>query len=243
MHPLPAPPYRPGPYAELLGALARHPAMLRVGRLGAPHPRMRDREHVLRFLALLRSGPRGFASPVKAWLNAEMRAHRELGAAQAGAMADAFETAVGLAEALFGDAACRPPLKSAPSAAAAAAAAAAADGGADGGGADGGGGGGGSGGGLSGAGEINVALWDTLLYSLATAADPAAVLARRGEVAAAWAGLCRDERFRKLLVSTPKAVLARASAWDRVFAAVLGRPHGVGPAGMDGLGAQWAALG
>lgn len=217
-----------GSYSDLLAHLCRVPAMLRLNRLAAPHLRMKDREMVLRFFALLRNGPAGFSSPVKAWLNEEMRTRRELPPAEAARMADAFDRAIGLAESVFGDAAFRPPkAEQAPLAHTSPQAGDADD--------------------ESGApllappppaspqphgdvGDVNIALWDTLMHSLATC-DPAAVLSRRDAVAAAFSRLASNPKFRRLLVSQPKAVVARAAAWDRVLAGVLAGKEGSSWAG------------
>ena len=72
------------------------------------------------------------------------------------------------------------------------------------------------------AGEVNVALWDTVMYSMATVAEPERVIAKKEAVLAAFAALAGDPKFRRLLVSQPKAVVARAEAWDRVLKATIG---------------------
>jgi len=148
---------------------------------------MRDRELLLRFFAMLRHGPAGFSSPVKSWLNAEIRAHRELGAEEAVRMRAAFEQAIRLSWSVFGENAFRPVLP---------------------------------GGGFE-AGEVNVALWDTVMYAFATAGDPSHILARKEAVLAAFTGLAGDSKFRRLLVSQPKAVVARAEAWAKVLERAL----------------------
>jgi hypothetical protein len=177
-----------GSYTELLGALVHNEHLLAIYRAQGPHLRMRDRELLLRFFAMLRRGPGGFVSPAKSWLNDEIRSHRELPPAQAAAMRASFEQAVRLAWELFGENAFRPVAP--------------------------------SGVGFE-AGEVNVALWDTVMYSLATAADPNRLLARKEAVLAAFVGLAGDAKFRRLLVSQPKAVQARAEAWAKVLERAL----------------------
>ena len=72
-----------GTYTELLGRLALNPNLLRIYRASGPHLRMRDRELILRFFAMLKSSPEGFRSPVKSWLNEEIRTNRDLPPAEA----------------------------------------------------------------------------------------------------------------------------------------------------------------
>ena len=190
-----------GSYTELLGSLARNPHLLRMERSPAPHLRMRDRELILRFFAMRRTGPAGLRLPIKAWLNDEIRMHRELSFADAAAMAAQFDAAIALAWELFGVAAFRPVRDGA------------------------------SGGPPAPgepdprfeSGELNVALWDTLLHSLA-GVDADAVRARKGAVVAAYVALGGDAKFRKLLVSQPKAVVARSAAWAKVLERVLAGP-------------------
>ena len=192
-----------GGYTELLATLSRNVHLLRIYKSAQPHLRMRDRELILRFFAMLRSGPSGFTSPVKAWLNDEIRQHRELAPDAAARMADVFERAIGLTWQIFGEAAFRPVRDSAPEDVVAPA-----DGVPD---------------PRFEAGEVNVALWDTVLYSMAQY-EPAALLARRRSVREAFVALARDGKFRRLLVSQPKAVLARAEAWAKLLERVLAGP-------------------
>ena len=56
-----------GPYTSLLGELASDPFLLQINRTSQPHIRMRDREQILRFFAMMRSTPYQFYSPVKNW--------------------------------------------------------------------------------------------------------------------------------------------------------------------------------
>jgi len=61
--------------------------------------------------------------------------------------------------------------------------------------------------------NINVALWDTVLYSFSLR-DPKQVLKHKAEVAKALGELCADSKFRRLLVSQSKAVIARHEAME-----------------------------
>ena len=75
-------------------------------------------------------------------------------------------------------------------------------------------------------GEINVALWDTVMYSFAgrTAEE---VLPNRERIMAAFIKLASGPTFRRLLVSQPKAVVARAEAWGAIMDSICG-PKGSG---------------
>lgn len=97
-----------GTYTDLLGRLAANENLLKVYKSSQPHLRMRDRELILRFFAMLRSGPEGFRSPVKGWLNEEIRDHRDLSPSEVAALRAAFEHAILLAWEIFGDCAFRP---------------------------------------------------------------------------------------------------------------------------------------
>jgi hypothetical protein len=207
-----------GGYTELLGSLARNAHLLQIYKAQQPHLRMRDRELILRFFAMLRTGPEGFASPVKTWLNEEIRAHRELAPDAAARMADVFERAIGLAWHIFGECAFRPVRERAAAADVDAAAPVS----------------------RFEAGEVNVALWDTVLYSLAQY-EPEALLARKDAVLEAFVGLAGDPKFRRLLVSQPKAVAARAEAWAKVLQRVLAAPAPPSDAAGSGAGAMGGA--
>lgn len=65
-----------------------------------------------------------------------------------------------------------------------------------------------------------MAIWDTLMFSLAQYnADE--LLPHKELVQEAFVELAGDDKFRKLLVSQPKAVVARAAAWSRMLSSVL----------------------
>ena len=61
------------------------------------------------------------------------------------------------------------------------------------------------------------------MYAFGTASDDdvARIMGRQTEVRAAFVALAGDAKFRRLLVSQPKAVAARAEAWARVLDRVL----------------------
>ena len=67
-----------------------------------------------------------------------------------------------------------------------------------------------------------MALWDTVMYSLAQH-RPEELLPARDAVREAFVALAGDAKFRRLLVSQPKAVVARAEAWGMVMARAMGK--------------------
>ncbi|KAL3693841.1 hypothetical protein R1sor_007492 [Riccia sorocarpa] len=98
-----------GRYNDLLEELCLHPDMLRVFRQETPHKRMRDREFILRFFALRRSGIENFYLPVKNWLNNEMRRHQFLEEEDFKVMKFDFSRCIKLSVNVFGDQAFRMP--------------------------------------------------------------------------------------------------------------------------------------
>ena len=70
-------------------------------------------------------------------------------------------------------------------------------------------------------GEINVALWDTVMYSL-THVDAEKALAKKSTILAAWINLNNSAEFSKLTVSNPRAVLTRKKLWQARLDEILG---------------------
>ena len=207
-----------GVYTDLLQDLASDPTLLRVCRAKAPHLRMKDRELVLRFFAMRRTGPNGVTSPIKAWLNEEIRENKDMTPSEAEAMRGDFVETVGLVWDVFGDASFRPVKKGALSSPDASEA---------------------SGPDASDAnresfglfyrdhfenGEINVALWDTVMYAFAGRSEEE-IRPNREKIMAAFIKLAGSSAFRKIMVSQPKAVVARAEAFGSVMDAICG-PRG-----------------
>ena len=205
-----------GSYTEMLGRLAANEALLRIYRSSSPHLRMRDRELILRFFALVRASPSGLRSPVKArpsptpplthvllcppppapqaWLNEEIREFRDLPPKEVSRMTAVFERAIGLAWEIFGESAFRPvKLREEWTD---------------------------TEGGRFEQGEVNVALWDTVMYSMAQH-GPEQLLPHKEALLEAFVNFAADPKLRKLLVSQPKAVMARAEAWDAVLRATI----------------------
>jgi len=192
-----------GMYTDLLEDLVGNEYLLKIYRSKTPHLRMRDRELVLRFFAMLRTTPEGFFIPIKSWLNEEMRENKDMTPKDAGEMHAQFSRAIKLAYDIFGDCAFRPTSSN------------------------------GAGKKVTEddvkglfyrefftTGEVNVALWDTCMYSLARV-NPDKALERKNAVLAAWINLNNSTQFSKLTVSTPRAVAARQELWqaelDRIF--------------------------
>ena len=195
-----------GVYTDLLCDLAEDEHLLSVCRSKQPHLRMKDRELILRFFAMQRTNPAGMTSPIKAWLNEEIRENKDMTPQEAGEMRELFAETIRLVWEVFGDCAFRPVKKSAD------AAPSASD--------------------LSGIfyrdyfenGEVNVALWDTVMHAFAGRTEEE-VLPNKERILAAFIKLAGGASFRRLLVSQPKAVVARADAWGTVMDQICG-PRG-----------------
>ena len=139
-----------GVYTDLLCDLAGNEHLLGVCRSKQPHLRMKDRELILRFFAMQRTNPAGMTSPIKAWLNEEIRENKDMTPQEADEMREVFQETIRLVWEVFGDCAFRPVKKSVVEAAP-------------------------SESDLSGIfyrdyfenGEVNVALWDTVMHAFA----------------------------------------------------------------------------
>ena len=209
-----------GPYTELLGELVAGAEMLRVNNANAPNMRMRDRELCLRFFAMLRTSPYGFRTPVKSWLNEEIRTNQYMEPSEAEALRSLFTETIGVAEAIFGSKAFRPVKAGATKRilASLSLGGSANDVGDD----------------SLGSGEINVSMWDTLMYSFAIRVSSASMrsggenddvvnrmLRASDQIRAAWLALISDENFKKLLLSNAKSVVARHEIWEEKLSAIL----------------------
>jgi len=74
-------------------------------------------------------------------------------------------------------------------------------------------------------GEINVALWDTVMDNFSGRSDEE-VLPNRERIMAAFIKMASGTTFRRLLVSQPKAVVARSDAWGNIMDAICGPRKG-----------------
>ena len=196
-----------GAYTDLLEELTLNESFLFANRSKMPHLRMRDRELILRFFTMQRTTPSGFYLPAKSWLNEEMRENKDLLPKEAAEMTELFEKTLKLSVDIFGDCAFRPAKY--PDGSKKGKKVTAED--------------------VSGlfvreyfeSGEISVALWDTINSSFAKMAqdenETKLALEIKDEIVAAWINLARSDKFRRNMVSQPKAVLAR----DEMFRDML----------------------
>lgn len=92
-----------GNYNELLRELAHNPFLLKILRADEPHPRMVDRQLILRFFALWRHGHRHYKGPMKRFLNTEMELQRNLSPDMLSRMRQGFEDAIELSYRVFGE--------------------------------------------------------------------------------------------------------------------------------------------
>lgn len=127
-----------GPYNDMLEDLCLNEHLLKIRRAAAPHRRMDDRQLVLRFLAMKRNSHLNYRGSMKQFMNHEMETHRFATVSDVVEMKQSFADAIECAWAVFGDNAFR---RWTPS------------------GAEGGQGVWDS--------KLNIALWDTILYSFA----------------------------------------------------------------------------
>ena len=196
-----------GAYTDLLEELTLNESFLFANRSKMPHLRMRDRELILRFFTMQRTTPSGFYLPAKSWLNEEMRENKDLLPKEATEMTELFEKTLKLSVDIFGDCAFRPAKY--PEASKKGQKVTAED--------------------VSGifvreyfeSGEISVALWDTITSSFAKMVrdenETKLALEIKDEIVAAWINLATSDKFRRNMVSQPKAVLAR----DEMFRDML----------------------
>ena len=196
-----------GAYTDLLEELTLNESFLFANRSKMPHLRMRDRELILRFFTMQRTTPSGFYLPAKSWLNEEMRENKDLLPKEATEMTELFEKTLKLSVDIFGDCAFRPAKY--PEASKKGQKVIAED--------------------VSGifvreyfeSGEISVALWDTITSSFAKMVrdenETKLALEIKDEIVAAWINLATSDKFRRNMVSQPKAVLAR----DEMFRDML----------------------
>lgn len=90
-----------GNYNELLRSLAQNEFLLRILQSKEPHSRMADRQLVLRFFAMWRNTHHNYKGPTKRFLNTEMEQHRNLSDEALAEMRRVFESAIEMAYAVF----------------------------------------------------------------------------------------------------------------------------------------------
>jgi len=189
-----------GAYTDLLDELSSTPSLLAIFKAKSPHLRMKDRELILRFFALCSTGPYGFFTPVKAWLNEEMRRNTNMSAEECETKRQTFIRTIDLCYQVFGESSFRPIKPT----------------------------------GEVEAGEINVSIWDTVMYSFSriTVMEDdkerekmiQKVMSKRDQVIESYVDLLSSAAFRKMLVSQPKTVVARHEAWESALELVLSKP-------------------
>ncbi len=91
-----------GGYNRLLRDLAMNPHMLKVMGSNSPHKRMRDRELILRFFAMWRNTHLKYRGPMKQFLNREMEQHLNPSHTELAEMRAVFEKSIEMAYAVFG---------------------------------------------------------------------------------------------------------------------------------------------
>jgi 5-methylcytosine-specific restriction endonuclease McrA len=96
-----------GPLNDLIKELAENPEFLKMLGREEPHPRMKDRELVLRFLALNESTHLKYTGKMKVFLNRYMERNRNISSKDQVMLRDAFHHSVALSYSVFGQEAFR----------------------------------------------------------------------------------------------------------------------------------------
>lgn len=92
-----------GRYNELLRELTKNRHLLKIMGLTGPHYRMDDRQLILRFFAMRRKGHLNYKGPMKRFLNEEMRTHQNPSEKELAEMRTSFEKSIEMAHIVFGD--------------------------------------------------------------------------------------------------------------------------------------------
>ena len=192
-----------GVYTDLLCDLAGNEHLLGVCRSKQPHLRMKIASSSSDF-SPCSAQPRGDDVADQSLAQREIRENKDMTPQEADEMREVFQETIRLVWEVFGDCAFRPVKKSVVEAAP-------------------------SESDLSGIfyrdyfenGEVNVALWDTVMHAFAGRTEEE-VLPHREHILAAFIKLAGGATFRRLLVSQPKAVVARAAAWATVMDQICG---------------------
>ncbi len=96
-----------GPYNDLLADLATNRDLLAIRGETEPHPRLQDRQWILRFFAMRRATHLNYKGGMKRFLNREMEEHRDPSPAELASLKSAFEDAISCAYTVFGERAFR----------------------------------------------------------------------------------------------------------------------------------------
>lgn len=90
-----------GNYNELLRSLSENEFLLKILQSEEPHGRMVDRQLILRFFAMWRNTHKNYKGPTKRFLNSEMENHRNLSEEELATMRRIFEQSIEMAYAVF----------------------------------------------------------------------------------------------------------------------------------------------
>lgn len=186
-----------GSYNNLLCDLTKNPYMLKIMGSSTPHVRMMDRQLILRFFAMWRNTHLKYKQPIKQFLNYEMEKHRNLSEIEAKEMRSAFEKSIEMVYTVFGRNACRrfDPGKDS------------------------------SPNGSWETNKLNVALWDTLLYTFSYYEKPQ-VIPIADRIREEFLDLMtNDSTFVEYITSTTdksEHVQYRAEVWRRRLQSLLG---------------------
>lgn len=91
-----------GAYNDMLNHLAENPFLLKIRHDDAPHKRMEDRQLILRFFAMKRNSHLNYRGGMKQFMNREMEGHRHAAPADVSIMKAMFESAIECAWGVFG---------------------------------------------------------------------------------------------------------------------------------------------
>ena len=96
-----------GSYNALLRDLVQNKQFLKIMDASEPHPRMKDREMILRFFAMWHNTHLKYKGPMKQFLNRDMEKYRNASPEVLAEMRVIFERAIDMAYSVFGDKAFR----------------------------------------------------------------------------------------------------------------------------------------
>jgi hypothetical protein len=91
-----------GKYNELLRDLTSNPHLLKIMGTSRPHTRMADRQLILRFFAMWRNTHLKYKAPMKHFLNREMESNRDSAERELTQMRGVFEKSIEMAYTVFG---------------------------------------------------------------------------------------------------------------------------------------------
>jgi hypothetical protein len=186
-----------GHYNQLLRDLARNGHLLKILRQEKPHPRMQDRQLILRFFAMWRKTHLKYKAPMKQFINREMDEHRDAKPEQIEEMREIFTRSIEMAYTVFGTNCFRrfyPGTEQEPN-------------------------------GAWEPKKLNIALWDTILYGLSYF-EKQQIIPIADAVREEFLDLIsEDEQFEKFITSStdqPDRLQYRADAWLKRLRGLVG---------------------